>query len=259
LGDTVEAINLTVAQLRRQMEHVLTTVGKVATNANEVVEKVGADAAAIAAAGRRVSEDTTQIVADIRAGRGTIGRLVKDDELCVRATTIARETEAAVRSAREAAEYARATLANLRGDAKDGDGPVQAMMADLQRTQSSAREATADLEENTEALKRSFFFRRYFADRGFYDLSDLTLADYGAVGLGQHRGAIRIWIRSDLAWLLARKPWIVPIPGTTKRHRLEENIGAADVGLTHEDLADIERAASSIVTQCARYPDNSSA
>ena len=47
-----------------------------------------------------------------------------------------------------------------------------------------------------------------------------------------------------LAWLLAQKPWIVPIPGTTKRHRLEENIGAADVELTADDLADIERAAS---------------
>jgi aryl-alcohol dehydrogenase-like predicted oxidoreductase len=58
-----------------------------------------------------------------------------------------------------------------------------------------------------------------------------------------------------LAWLLARKPWIVPIPGTTKRHRLEENIGAADVDLTHDDLADIERAAASIAIQGARYPE----
>jgi phospholipid/cholesterol/gamma-HCH transport system substrate-binding protein len=197
-SDTVESINLTVTQLRGQMQHVLATVGAVATNANEVVEKVGADAAAIAAAGRRISEDTTQIVADIRAGRGTIGKLVKDDELYVRATTIARETEVAVRSAREAAEYARATLANLRGTTKDGDRPVQAMLADLQRTLSSAREATADLEENTEALKRSFFFRGYFADRGYYDLNDLTLAEYRAVGLGQHRGAIRIWLRAEM-------------------------------------------------------------
>jgi aryl-alcohol dehydrogenase-like predicted oxidoreductase len=58
-----------------------------------------------------------------------------------------------------------------------------------------------------------------------------------------------------LAWLLARRPWIVPIPGTTKRHRLEENIGAADVDLTQDDLADIERAASSIAIQGARYPE----
>jgi aryl-alcohol dehydrogenase-like predicted oxidoreductase len=58
-----------------------------------------------------------------------------------------------------------------------------------------------------------------------------------------------------LAWLLARKPWIVPIPGTTKRHRLDENIGAADVELTADDLADIERTASSITIQGARYPE----
>ena len=58
-----------------------------------------------------------------------------------------------------------------------------------------------------------------------------------------------------LAWLLAQKPWIVPIPGTTKLHRLEENIGAASVELTPEDLRDIEEAAAKITVQGARYPE----
>ena len=58
-----------------------------------------------------------------------------------------------------------------------------------------------------------------------------------------------------IAWLLAQKPWIVPIPGTTKLHRLEENLGAADVELTTGDLAEIERAASAITIQGARYPE----
>ena len=58
-----------------------------------------------------------------------------------------------------------------------------------------------------------------------------------------------------LAWLLAQQPWIVPIPGTTKAHRLEENVKAADVELTPEDLADIESAASQITIQGARYPE----
>ena len=58
-----------------------------------------------------------------------------------------------------------------------------------------------------------------------------------------------------LAWLLAQQPWIVPIPGTTKAHRLEENVKAADVELTPEDLADIESAASHITIQGARYPE----
>ena len=58
-----------------------------------------------------------------------------------------------------------------------------------------------------------------------------------------------------LAWLLAQKPWIVPIPGTTKLHRLEENIGAVSVGLTADDLREIDNAASKITVQGARYPE----
>jgi aryl-alcohol dehydrogenase-like predicted oxidoreductase len=58
-----------------------------------------------------------------------------------------------------------------------------------------------------------------------------------------------------LAWLLAQKPWIVPIPGTTKLHRLEENIGAASVALTANDLQEIEQAASMIHVQGDRYPE----
>jgi aryl-alcohol dehydrogenase-like predicted oxidoreductase len=59
-----------------------------------------------------------------------------------------------------------------------------------------------------------------------------------------------------LAWLLAKKPWIVPIPGTTKLKRLEENIGAAAIELTPEDLREIESAASKITVQGARYPEH---
>ncbi|HEY3383542.1 MAG TPA: aldo/keto reductase [Vicinamibacterales bacterium] len=58
-----------------------------------------------------------------------------------------------------------------------------------------------------------------------------------------------------LAWLLAQKPWIVPIPGTTKLHRLEENIGAAALELTSDDLREIDRAASEITVHGARYPE----
>jgi len=57
-----------------------------------------------------------------------------------------------------------------------------------------------------------------------------------------------------LAWLMAQKPWIVPIPGTTKLHRLDENIGAAEVELTADDLAEIERTAAKITVEGERYP-----
>lgn len=58
-----------------------------------------------------------------------------------------------------------------------------------------------------------------------------------------------------LAWLLAKKPWIVPIPGTTKEHRLEENLGAVSLELTLDDVRDIDTAASKITVQGARYPE----
>jgi aryl-alcohol dehydrogenase-like predicted oxidoreductase len=59
-----------------------------------------------------------------------------------------------------------------------------------------------------------------------------------------------------LAWLLAQRPWIVPIPGTTKRNRLQENLGAAEIQLTADDLRDIDRAASQIEVHGARYPEH---
>jgi aryl-alcohol dehydrogenase-like predicted oxidoreductase len=59
-----------------------------------------------------------------------------------------------------------------------------------------------------------------------------------------------------LAWLLAQRPWIVPIPATTKRHRLEENLGAAELVLTHADLSEIDEALATIPLQGDRYPES---
>jgi aryl-alcohol dehydrogenase-like predicted oxidoreductase len=71
--------------------------------------------------------------------------------------------------------------------------------------------------------------------------------------IGDEKGATPAQIA--LAWLLAQRPWVAPIPGTTKRHRLEENLGAAEVELTGADLAEIERAASAIRVEGDRYPE----
>ena len=70
--------------------------------------------------------------------------------------------------------------------------------------------------------------------------------------IADSKGATRAQVA--LAWLLAQKPWIVPIPGTTKLHRLEENLGAADVELSPGDLGDIQRALAGITVQGDRYP-----
>jgi len=70
--------------------------------------------------------------------------------------------------------------------------------------------------------------------------------------IAEQKGATNAQIA--LAWVLAQKPWIVPIPGTTKLHRLEENLGAADIMLTADDLRQIEEASSKITIEGARYP-----
>jgi aryl-alcohol dehydrogenase-like predicted oxidoreductase len=72
--------------------------------------------------------------------------------------------------------------------------------------------------------------------------------------VAQRKGATPAQVA--LAWLLAQKPWIVPIPGTTRLNRLEENLGAATLELTEEDLAGITQAASQITVQGARYPES---
>jgi aryl-alcohol dehydrogenase-like predicted oxidoreductase len=74
----------------------------------------------------------------------------------------------------------------------------------------------------------------------------------GRIGARKHATPAQV----ALAWLLAQKPWIVPIPGTRRLERLEENIGAADVELSSDDLREIEDAASQITVQGARYPEH---
>jgi aryl-alcohol dehydrogenase-like predicted oxidoreductase len=71
--------------------------------------------------------------------------------------------------------------------------------------------------------------------------------------IGERKGATPAQIA--IAWLLARKPWIVPIPGTTKRHRLDENLGAVPLELTRDDLREIDTAAAAITIHGARYPE----
>jgi aryl-alcohol dehydrogenase-like predicted oxidoreductase len=83
--------------------------------------------------------------------------------------------------------------------------------------------------------------------------ANLTLVErLGAIAARKKVTAAQI----ALAWLLAQRPWIVPIPGTTKLHRLEENLGAAAIELTADELRDIEAALSKVEVQGARYPEN---
>lgn len=115
---------------------------------------------------------------------------------------------------------------------------------------------TGKIDENTTFDKNDFrnIVPRFTtearkANQAMVDLLNRIAQQKGGTGMPATPAQIA------LAWLLAQKPWIVPIPGTTKLHRLEENLGGAVVQLSEQDLAEIESAASAIKVEGARYPE----
>ncbi len=110
---------------------------------------------------------------------------------------------------------------------------------------------TGAIDENTKFESGDF---RNVVPRFTPEARRANLAVVERVGLiAARKGVTRAQIA--LAWVLAQKPWMVPIPGTTKLHRLEENVGAADVGLSTDELREIDRALSEVAIQGARYPE----
>ena len=110
---------------------------------------------------------------------------------------------------------------------------------------------TGKIDENTSFAKNDF---RNIVPRFTPEARKANLALVGLLGnVAKKKKATPAQIA--LAWLLAQKPWIVPIPGTTKLHRLDENMGAVSVELTADDLREIDSAAAKITIQGARYPE----
>ena len=125
----------------------------------------------IAQNGNRISADTQQMMASIRAGEGTIGKLINDDTLYMRAREIADETKSVMANVRQVSDEARRAISDFRSK----DGPAQGLIADMRVTLTQAREATADLADNMEAMKHNFLLRGFFNRRGYFDLEcDLT-------------------------------------------------------------------------------------
>ena len=140
---------------------------------------------------QKVTADLSAIVAGVRDGRGTVGKFLTDDAFYTSVKKIAGQAEETVANLRQASVDAKAAVADLRGD----KGPFNGISKELQETLSSARDAMADLAENTEALKRNFLFRGFFNKRGYFDLQDVTVQQYreGALETGERR-VLRIWV-----------------------------------------------------------------
>src|SRR5205807_1046648 len=152
----------------------------------------------MASAGARISGDIAEIADSIRNGEGTVGKLVKDDELYRRAAAVARSAEEITQNVKRVVEQARQTLDSLQSK----EGPVQGVTSDLKQTLGGARDAMAGLAENMDALKHNFLFRGFFRSRGFFSLSQVAPAEYrkGAVTANGERQPVRVWLSAPVLY-----------------------------------------------------------
>jgi phospholipid/cholesterol/gamma-HCH transport system substrate-binding protein len=194
-GKTLQALNDVIGEIQASLNIALDGVTNTMGEANRIMVALEKELHTILNKGEVVVQDLGLIVKDVRAGKGTAGRLLNDTELYDRATALLDEAHGVVGRVNEAAEQAK----QLVGELRTNTGPVQGAVADLRHTLSSAREAMADLSESSEALKRNFFFRGFFERRGYFDLDDIPVEQYRAGALeGRDRRVVRVWLRRDV-------------------------------------------------------------
>jgi phospholipid/cholesterol/gamma-HCH transport system substrate-binding protein len=202
MSATIDTVTDTIVSLKGEIDNVLATIADTAGSAQQLINDVGDDAKAILASGTKVSGDLQQIISGLKEGRGTVGKLLTDDALYQSAKKLAAEAEQTMANVREASAQAKAALANLQGEG----GAVKGVTANLQQTLTSARDVMADMAETTEALKHNFLVRGFFNQRGYFDLSDVSVDDYRKGVLeNKDRRALRLWIKAELLFELDDK------------------------------------------------------
>ena len=194
-SDTVALVNTTVASLTGDVQLAVKQIAAIADESNGLVRDIRPDLTAIARNGSQISAQTREILSAINDGSGTIGKLVKDDTLYRQFRDIADQAQRVMVNVRDVSNEARGAIADFRSK----DGPTQGLMSDMRVTLTQAREATGDLADNMEALKRNFLLRGFFNRRGYFDLDDISPADYrtGVLENGK-RKAMRIWLSSEV-------------------------------------------------------------
>ena len=199
--ETFRTVAAEIVELRDDVSATLNAFARTLDEANALIADVGDDAKAITTDAKRatadiaaLTEDARLLAADVRAGRGTLGKFLTQDDVWAATNRIADESAAAVENVREVTTQLREAIDRLTAR----DGPSDRLIADLGETVDSAREVMTDLAETTEAAKRHWLVRGFFERRGFYDLDDLTLDQYRRDALEDgRRAALRIWLEAD--------------------------------------------------------------
>ncbi len=191
----VENFNTTIVTLRGRFEQGIASVEEAAAEATGLIRGASDDVQRITEAGRRIVENTRAISDRVRAGQGTMGRLIEDDQLYRDVAAIVHEAKLTAENIRAFSEHARAAMRSVEGRAQE----TQPLGESLRTTLDRAQEAMDNLADATEALKHNFLLRGYFRNRGYFNLSDLSESDYRAGVLEQRgRRALRVWLSAGV-------------------------------------------------------------
>jgi phospholipid/cholesterol/gamma-HCH transport system substrate-binding protein len=195
VNDTIDLVTTMITDVRVRLDDALQAVSTMAGEGQRMIADVSSEVQAMTSSGQKVAADLQTIVAGVRQGRGSLGKFVNDDAVYERVQEIASEAERAVTNLRQASESAKEAINDFRGE----KGPMRGVVGDLQQSLTAARETLTDLADNSEALKRNFFFRGFFNRRGYFDLDDIGVEDYrnGALETKDRR-VLRVWVSAEV-------------------------------------------------------------
>jgi phospholipid/cholesterol/gamma-HCH transport system substrate-binding protein len=219
--DTAEYARGAVDDVKRGVDSAVENLTSLNRAAIQLVSDVGEDVERITTTGSKIAQDVGEVIEGVKAGRGTVGKLVTEDRLYNRMRSTLREAEQTMQNIRESSENMKQvsadlkatkvpenldrTMANIREMSDKGKEAMAALLpsgagesgmaASLRETLDHANEAMADVAENTEALKRNWFFRGFYNSRGFFDLDAVSVADYKAGKFAPRRARRREWLQ----------------------------------------------------------------
>jgi phospholipid/cholesterol/gamma-HCH transport system substrate-binding protein len=222
-ADTIGKVSFVVEDVQERVGKAIDTITDVGEQARLLTIQVRGDSSEILGTGKRIAASVDTMVDGVRQGRGTVGKLLTDEEIYGKLRATVDSVAATAANAQAASDDVKRIVADLK--ARDLGGKVEATTANLQQTTAhvkdvvatlrpspeegergliddlrdtlaNAREATSDLAEDMEALKRNWFFRGFFRRRGFYDLDALSQKEYLEGRIARGRAPERQWLSS---------------------------------------------------------------
>jgi phospholipid/cholesterol/gamma-HCH transport system substrate-binding protein len=223
IRETVSAIDMTVGVVKGDVTNATQTVAEAAVHVDQIIVAAQAPLNTFTAAASKMSEDVGAIIARIKAGEGTLGKLVSDDAIYNSVSGSATAVQQALENLRQTSTDVKELVSRFKSGEvpadiertmknvsesserikvlvsafQPGPGGAVGIAEDMRATLGSTREAMADLAENLEALKHSFFFRGFFKDRGFYDLGSLSPVEYQSKQFEKNVTKERAWVTQD--------------------------------------------------------------